>query len=81
MFEQQLLKEQFGNPYTNRTVERLQRFAYIPPHFLELLSSSALTEEWGNKNFVLEKYLAVHIAWSIEQGRYTHSENQLYVTA
>jgi len=39
------------------------------------------TKSGGRNNFVLRKYLAVHVPWSIEQGRYTHSENQFYVTA
>ncbi len=82
MFEQKTLEEQLGNPYTNRVVERLHRFAYIPPYLLESLAArDALKEEWGNNRFVLEKYLAVHIAWSVEQGRYTHSHNQFYATA
>ncbi|WP_082674472.1 DUF3825 domain-containing protein [Thiohalocapsa sp. ML1] len=41
----------------------------------------SLSEEWGTNNYVLEKYLAVHIPWAIEQGKFTHSHNQFYVTA
>lgn len=81
MFEQEQLLEQLGERYTNRVVDRLHRFAYMPPAILESLARDALNEHWGNRNFVLSKYLAVHIAWSIEQGRYTHNDRQFYVTA
>ncbi len=81
MFEQETLVGQLGNGLTNRVVERLHQFAYIPPNLLEQLASDALNEEWGNNFYALEKYLAVHIAWAIEQGKYTHSHNQFYVTA
>ncbi len=36
---------------------------------------------WGENDYALEKYLAVHLAWSIEQERYTVSQNQLFLTA
>lgn len=81
MFEQATLLQQLGNPYTNRVVDRLHQFAYIPDVVIENLANESLTEEWGNNNYVLKKYLAVHIPWSIEQGCYTHSDNQFYVTA
>ncbi len=35
----------------------------------------------GKDDYALEKYLAVHVAWSIEQKRYTTSPKQLIVTA
>ena len=73
--------EQLGDGYTNRVVERIRRFAFFPYSVLQSLARDALNEEWGKNLFVLEKYLAVHIPWSIEQGRYTHSHNQFYVTA
>ena len=81
MFDQDTLLSQLGNPYTNAVVERLRRFVYISPNWLSQLASMALSEQWGQRNFVLEKYLAVHIPWSLEQGRYTSSNNQLYITA
>ena len=81
MFEQERLLSQLGEPFTNRVVDRLHRFAYIPPQILDSLARSALSEHWGRNNYVLSKYLAVHIAWSIEQGRYTHNDTQFYVTA
>src|SRR6266496_1713995 len=76
MFEKEDLLEQLGDGYTNRVVERIRRFAFFPYTVLQSLARDALNEEWGNNLFVLEKYLAVHIPWSIEQGRYTHSHNQ-----
>jgi hypothetical protein len=70
-----------GNSFTNEVVARLRRLTHLPDNRLADLSRSALSENWGNDDYVLEKYLAVHIARSIEHGRYTSGENQLYVTA
>jgi len=82
MFDQEDLLAQLGSAATARVTERLKRFAYIPLPVVERLASSEiLTENWGPKHFVLLKYLAVNIGWSIEQGRYTHSDNQLYIAA
>lgn len=75
------LLEQLGPPYTNEVVERFHRFAYAPTKVIERLASQCLNEEWGRKLFVLQKYLAVHVPWSIEQGRFTQSDNQFYTTA
>ena len=81
MFEQETLLEQLGDGLTNRVVQRLHNFVYFPDHIIDQIANEALSEEWGNHNYVLKKYLAVHIPWSIEQGCFTHSENQLYTTA
>lgn len=70
-----------GSAYTNEVVARLRRLAHIPRIQLENLARAALNENWGTDWYVLEKYLAVHVAWSIEQDRYTESEDQLFVTA
>lgn len=70
-----------GTPLTNAVVERLRRLVHIPDHRLEDLRQAALSEVWGRGNYALEKYLAVHVAWSIEQDRYTESDSQIYVTA
>ena len=70
-----------GEPLTNEVVARLRRLAQIPATQLTTLSRSALSEVWGAQDYALEKYLAVHIAWSIEQQRYTKSHNQLFITA
>lgn len=81
MFERDQLLEQLGSPYTNKLVERLHRFTFVPRQIVDALAREALAENWGRDNYVLEKYLAAHLAWSIEQERYTHSENQFYTTA
>ena len=81
MVTKETLLEQFGNSATPKSVERLHRFAYVPDSMVDRLSKDALAEEWGPNNFVLEKYLAVHIPWSIEQGQFVFLNNQLYVAA
>ncbi len=70
-----------GDSFTNEVVARLRRLAHIPVPQLTALKNAALSEVWGTDEYALEKYLAVHIAWSIEQQRYTLSNNQLFVTA
>ena len=81
MFSQEDLLNALGDPATNRVVDRLHRFVYVPRPLLDELSNTALSEEWGRGKYALEKYLAVHIAWSIEQGRYTVGRDQFYTTA
>jgi len=81
MSDQQTLLDQLGDPYTNKLVARFKRFAFMPPQNLEALSKAALAEEWGPRRFVLEKYLAVHVPWSIEQGRFTTRDDEIYVAA
>jgi hypothetical protein len=70
-----------GDAYTNKVVPRLHRLAYIPDSVLQLLSQQALSETWGAKYFALEKYLAVHVPWSIEQQRYTATDRQIFIIA
>lgn len=70
-----------GTSLTNEVVARLRRAAHVPRALLEDLHRSALSENWGNDLYVLEKYLSVHFAWSIEQDCFTVSDNQLFVTA
>jgi hypothetical protein len=81
MATQEELLAQLGPPYTNKAVERLHRFAFVPENLIEKLAQEALSEHWGRHNFVLRKYLAVHVPWAIEQGRFTEGDQQLYVTA
>lgn len=81
MFAQEELLEALGDPFTNKVVDQLHRFAFVPPELMDKLAADALTEEWGSNKFVLKKYLAVHIAWSIEQGNFTVGQNQFYMTA
>jgi hypothetical protein len=75
------LLDQLGSPYTNEVVARLHRFAFVPDNMVEKLAKDALSEQWGANNFVLRKYLAVHVPWAIEQERFTLGKDQLYVTA
>lgn len=81
MVPKENLLDLLGSPLTNEVVARLRRMAHIPDQLFANLGKAALSENWGNVNYALEKYLAVHIAWSIEQDRYTTNNNQLYVTA
>lgn len=81
MIEHDTLLEQIGSPFTPKVVDRLYRFAYLPDSVITRLSSDALSEDWGRNNYVLTKYLAAHIAWSIEQSRYTFNGNQLCLAA
>jgi hypothetical protein len=81
MVTQDELLEQLGSPQTRDVVARLHRFAFVPENMVERLADEALAEEWGRNNFVLRKYLAVHVPWAIEQGRFTQGEDQLYTTA
>jgi len=79
MVSQEELLSQLGNPATPRTLDRLYQFAYLLPTIIEQLAHDALTEEWGRNHFVLKKYLAVHVAWSIEQNMFSWNEQQLVV--
>jgi hypothetical protein len=79
VFPQQELLESLGPPITNEVVARLRGFAHVPRAIVERLRADALAEVWGQNLFVLEKYLAVNLAWSIEQEKYTQSNNQFYI--
>jgi len=81
MFDQQQMVAQLGDPHTNQVVQRLQKFAFLPNHIIDSLAEQALAEQWGANNYVLKKYLSVHVPWSIEQGHFTASANQFYVRA
>jgi hypothetical protein len=81
MISQDQLLNILGDPYTNQVTARLRRLAHIPEQLLRSLAEQALNEEWGNDNYVLLKYLAVHVSWSIEQNRFTSNQAQFYVTA
>jgi hypothetical protein len=61
MFEQTKLLSDLGDLYTNRIVDRLNRFAFCPTEVLNRIASEALAQRWGNNNYVLKKYLAVSI--------------------
>lgn len=76
------LKEPWGTPFTAQAVQRFRRFAFIPRQRIDDLAALALSENWGNNNFALEKYLSIVIWWAIEQECFTHSEErQVYFSA
>lgn len=81
MFEQAKMLSELGEARTNQVVQRFQQFAFLPNAVIESLAEQALSEQWGANNYVLKKYLAVHVPWAIEQGYYTTSANQFYVRA
>jgi hypothetical protein len=75
---EQLLAD-FGDEYLS--IQSLFQFCFVPGGRLSLLKELTPVEEWGINNFVLLKYLAVHIRLSIEQGRYVWNGDQIVVTA
>jgi hypothetical protein len=74
----QLLAD-FGDEYLS--IQSLFQFCFVPGGRLSLLKELTPVEEWGMNNFVLLKYLAVHIRLSIEQGRYVWNGDQVVLTA
>lgn len=81
MFTQEQFISELGDQSTNRVKEEFYRFALLPDSVIDQLASQALPEVWGNHNYVLKKYLAVQIPWSIRQGLWTQTDTQFYVTA
>jgi hypothetical protein len=75
---EQLLSD-FGDEYLS--IQSLFQFCFVPGGRLSLLKELTPIEEWGMNNFVLLKYLAVHIRLSIEQGRYVWNGDQIVLTA
>ena len=75
---EQLLVD-FGDEYLS--IQSLFQFCFVPGGRLSLLKELTPVEEWGMNNFVLLKYLAVHIRLSIEQGRYMWNGDQIVLTA
>lgn len=81
VISKQELLDALGTEYTNEVVPRLRRLAHVPRPLLQGLARAALAENWGPNEYVLEKYLAVHVAWSVQQDRYTTTDTQLFVSA
>jgi hypothetical protein len=75
---EQLLAD-FGDEYLS--IQSLFQFCFVPGGRLSLLKELTPVEEWGMNNFVLLKYLAVHIRLAIEQGRYVWNGDQVVLTA
>lgn len=75
------LRQQLGDLETNELVPAFKRFAFIPHESLERLAGDALSENWGRDSYVLLKYIAVHVPWSIQQGLFIAQGEQFVVTA
>jgi hypothetical protein len=69
----------FGDEYLS--INSLFRFCFVPGGRLGLLRELAVEEDWGLKEFVLLKYLAVHLRLSLEQGRYVWNGDQIVLSA
>jgi len=69
----------FGEEYLS--IQALFNFCFVPGGRLSLLKDLTPEEEWGVNNFVLLKYLAVHVRLAIEQGRYVWNGDQIVLTA
>jgi len=74
----QLLAD-FGEEYLS--IQSLFQFCFVPGGRLNLLKELTPVEEWGQNNFVLLKYLAVHVRLAIEQGRYIWNGDQIVLAA
>jgi hypothetical protein len=75
---EQLLAD-FGDEYLS--IQSLFQFCFVPGGRLSLLKELTPAEEWGQNNFVLLKYLAVHVRLAIEQGRYCWNNEQIVLSA
>jgi hypothetical protein len=73
------LLHDFGEEYLS--IQSLFQFCFVPGGRLNLLKDLTPDEEWGVNNFVLLKYLAVHVRLSIEQGRFVWNGDQIVLSA
>ncbi len=78
-FTRERLLTDFGDEYLS--IQSLFQFCFVPGGRLNLLKELTLEEEWGTNNFVLLKYLAVHVRLAIEQGCYVWNGDQIVLTA
>ena len=69
----------FGEEYLS--IQSLFQFCFVPGGRLNLLKDLTIEEEWGANNFVLLKYLAIHVRLAIEQERYVWNGEQIVLTA
>lgn len=69
----------FGEEYLS--IQALFQFCFVPGGRLNLLKELTLDEEWGANNFVLLKYLSVHVRLAIEQECYVWNGDQIVLTA
>jgi hypothetical protein len=73
------LLEQFGDEVLS--IHSLFQFCFVPAGRLHLLRESMLEEEWGANQYVLIKYLAVHLRLAVEQQRWIWNGDQMVFTA
>ncbi len=69
----------FGDEYLS--IQSLFNFCFVPGGRLSLLKELTLDEEWGSNNFVLLKYLSVHVRLAIEHEHYVWNGDQIVLTA
>ena len=69
----------FGDGYLS--IQSLFRFCFVPGGRLAFLKELAVEEDWGDKDYALLRYLAVHVRLAIEQDRYALNDDQLVLTA
>ncbi len=69
----------FGPDYLS--IQSLFSFCFVPGGRLSFLKELTLEEHWGDNNFALLKYLAVHVRLAIEQGRYAWNGEQVVLCA
>ena len=82
MLQREDLLEQYGSTKTSHLVKDcLYKFAYIPTTTIDILKEQSLDEDWGNNLYVLRKYIAITLYWSIEQARYIECQDGFIVTA
>lgn len=69
----------FGDEYLS--IPSLFAFCFVPGGRLSLLRELASDEDWGGNNYVLLKYLAVHVRLAIESGAYIWNGDQIVLAA
>ena len=75
--DREALVADFGDEYLS--IQSLFQFCFVPAGRLALLEELAISEEWGANQFVLLKYLAVHVRLAIDQGAYVWNQDQIVI--
>ncbi|CAD5941519.1 hypothetical protein PCC9214_01957 [Planktothrix tepida] len=82
MIKKEDLLEQYGSPRTQRLVrDCLYNFSLVTPRAVNELNDQSLHENWGRELNVLDKYIAVTLYWSIEQGKFIEYQGGFIVAA
>jgi len=63
------------------TVESLHKLAYVPDDKVARLATKILEENWGRNNWVLKRYLAVHVGLTVRQKRHVIHEGRVVLCA